>query len=57
MATELQQLHAGQKDIVAVGIGDDTYLFYDSTGAGGTIDSAIKLDGVRASLIGTADFL
>jgi len=56
-AANLLQLHAGEKDVVAVGVGNDIYLFYDSTGAGGTIDSAIKLDGVQGGTIGTADFV
>lgn len=46
--------HAG--DVVALSVGGDAYLFY---GAGGTatIDSAIKLAGLSASVIGSGDFV
>lgn len=52
-----QTLLAGHTgDVVALGVGGDTFLFYGSGGST-TIDSAIKLAGLSASAIGTGDFI
>jgi serralysin len=56
-ATEQLQAHAGQADVATVTVGNETYMFWDSTGHGGAIDSAVKLDGVQASTLTVADFL
>jgi hypothetical protein len=57
VAAQLLQAHAGAADVAAIAVGSDTYLFYDSSGAGGAIDSAIKLDTVNAASLTAADFL
>ncbi|HMI18983.1 MAG TPA: calcium-binding protein, partial [Sphingomonas sp.] len=56
-ADQLLQLHAGQADVAAVTVGSDTYLFYDSNGVGGAVDSAIKVDGIHATAFTAADFV
>lgn len=48
--------HAGDHDVVALSAGGDSYLFYDSTGHNGAIDSIVKLDHVGASSLSTALF-
>jgi serralysin len=57
VAEQLLQVHAGQADVAAVSVGSDTYLFYDASGVGGTIDSAIKVDGIHATAFTAADFV
>jgi Ca2+-binding RTX toxin-like protein len=57
LAAQLLQAHAGHDDVAAVTVGSDTYLFYDSTGLGGALDSAIKLDGLQATSLSVADFV
>lgn len=42
--------------ITALQVGSDTYLFYNESGTGGTLDSAIKLDGVHADQLQASDF-
>jgi Ca2+-binding RTX toxin-like protein len=56
-ATQQLQAHAGQGDVAAVTVGSDTYMFWDSTGHGGAIDSAIKVDHVQDNVFSTADFV
>jgi Ca2+-binding RTX toxin-like protein len=55
-ATQQLQAHAGEADVAAVTVGNDTYMFWDSTGHGGAIDSAMMLDRVKATIFTTADF-
>ena len=47
--------HGGDHEVASIQVGADTYLFFAGN-AGGTIDSAILLQGVTASTINTADF-
>lgn len=57
-ATTAQQLfdaNAGNGEVAALMVGGDTYLFYNSAG-GATIDAAIIVAGVNASLFSAADF-
>ena len=54
-AAQALQGHAGEADVAAVSVGTDTYLFYDDSGAGGALDSGIRLDHVTA--VTTADFV
>ena len=57
-AAQLKLTAGAATDVVAVAVGTDTYLFYDSDGTGTTIDSIVKLDAVSdASTITTADFV
>lgn len=55
-ATQQLGAHVGEHDVVAVTVGSDTFLYYDGNGAGGAIDSAIKVDGLGATSFGIADF-
>ena len=55
LATSLTSAHAGEADVAAVTVGGDTYLFWDGTGAGGAIDSAVKVDHVQGGFT-LADF-
>ncbi|WP_340318321.1 calcium-binding protein [Rhizorhabdus argentea] len=58
-ATAAQQMfdaHAGGNEVAALGVGEDTYIFYSSSG-GATVDSAIELAGVSASEISVYDFI
>ncbi len=57
-ATTAQQLfdaNAGNGEVAALMVGGDTYLFYNASG-GATVDSAILITGVQASLFSVADF-
>ena len=56
-ANQALQAHAGQADVAAVTVGNDTYLFWDSTGHGGTIDSSVHVDHKLATSFSTADFI
>lgn len=47
---------AGNGEVAALSVGVETYLFYSASG-GGTVDSAILLAGVSASVFGTDDFI
>jgi len=55
-AQQLLDNHAGVVDVAALQVGADTYLFYNDQ-AGATIDSIIKLTGVDAADITTADIV
>jgi serralysin len=48
--------HVGDREVAILQVGSDSYLFWAADG-GGTINSAVQLVGVTASVIGTADFL
>ena len=56
-ATQALHSHVGVADVAAVTVGTDTYLFYDDSGKGGALDSAIHLDHVTANLIDISDFI
>jgi Ca2+-binding RTX toxin-like protein len=56
VAAQLLLQQAGQDDVAAITVGNDTYLLWDSTGAGGTPDSALKVDALHATAFSTADF-
>ena len=56
-ATQLLQAHTGQADVATVTVGNDTYMFWDSTGHGGAIDSALHVDHVKASVFTLTDFV
>jgi Ca2+-binding RTX toxin-like protein len=56
-ANQALQAHAGQADVAAVTVGHDTYLFWDASGQGGTIDSAVHVDHKLATSFSTADFI
>lgn len=47
LANSLVGAHSGDADVAAVTVGNDTYLFWDAAGQGGTIDSAVKIDHVH----------
>lgn len=49
-AQQLLDSHVGVTDIAALRVGPDIYLFYNGSGTGAAIDSAIKLDGLAATL-------
>jgi Ca2+-binding RTX toxin-like protein len=56
-AQQLLDAHSGTRDVAAITVGSDSYLFYNDAG-GATINSIIKLAGIAdAGLIGSADFL
>jgi Ca2+-binding RTX toxin-like protein len=57
VAAQLLSSHVGAADVAAVSVGSDTYLFYDSAGHGGALDSAIKLDAIQPAALTPADFL
>lgn len=44
-------------DVAALQVGTGTYVFWDSTHTTGTIDSAVHVDSVAASLIDKTDFI
>ena len=54
-AQQLFDSHGGDHEVAAIGVGNDTYLFYSATG-GATLDSAILLANVSPNLITIADF-
>lgn len=56
-ASQQLSLHPGAHDVAAVTVAGNTVLFYDSTGAGGAIDSAIKVDGLLATTFNVVDFV
>jgi len=56
-ATQLLQAHAGQADVAAVTVGTETYMFWDSTGHGGAIDSALHVDQVKGTTLTLTDFV
>ena len=49
-AQSLVDANAGNQEVVALGVGSDTYLFYSGSG-GATVDSAVLLSGLSASLV------
>ena len=55
LANSLVGAHAGEADVAAVAVGNDTYLFWDAAGQGGVIDSAVKIDQVHDTFT-LADF-
>jgi serralysin len=55
-ASAMLAVHPGMADVAAIGVGADTILFYQTSGAGGTPDSAITLDNFTAITVTTADF-
>jgi Ca2+-binding RTX toxin-like protein len=56
-AQQLLDAHSGTTDVAALNVGSDTYLFYNESGSGATIDSLIKLAGVDANTITSTDFI
>jgi len=56
-ASQLLQAHAGEGDVAAVTVGKDTYMFWDSTGHGSEIDSALHVDQVKGTTLTLADFV
>ena len=48
--------HAGDHEVAALQVGADTYLFWAGN-AGGTVDSAVQLQGVSPATIAVADFI
>lgn len=55
--TILATATGGDDDVVALQVGNDTYLFFHGAGAGSTaVDSAIKLDGIHASDVAASWF-
>jgi serralysin len=54
-ATQLLTGDAGTREVAAVGVGSDTWLFFSSNG-GDAVDSAIQLANVQPVAIGTPDF-
>lgn len=57
-AVRAQQLfdgRAGNREVAAVQVGSDTYIFFSSNG-GATADSAVQLQGVSATSIDAQDF-
>jgi serralysin len=56
-AQQLLDGHAGTTDVAALNVGSDTYLFYNESGSGATIDGLIKLAGVDANTITSTDFI
>jgi len=56
LANSLVGAHSSEADIAAITVGHDTYLFWDAAGAGGVIDSAVKVDGVQGGFT-LADFV
>jgi Ca2+-binding RTX toxin-like protein len=56
-ASQLLQAHAGEGDVAAVTVGKDTYMFWDSTGHGGAIDSAVHVDQVKGTTLTLSDFV
>ena len=54
-AQSLFDAHPGDHEVAALQVGGDTYLFWAGD-AGGTVDSAVLLQGVTASVITIADF-
>ena len=55
-AQQLLDAHAGTSDVAVIEVGSDAYLFYNDAG-GATIDGMVRLVGVDAAAITTADFL
>jgi len=56
LAKSLVGAHPGEADVASVAVGNDTYLFWDASGQGGAIDSAVKIDHVHDTFT-LADFL
>jgi len=56
-ATQLLQAHAGAADVAVVTVGTETYMFWDSTGHGGAIDSALHVDQVKGTTLTLTDFV
>ncbi len=55
LAQSLFDGHAGDREVAAIAVGGDTYLFYASNG-GGTVDSAVQLSGVAPGMLSLVDF-
>jgi serralysin len=55
LAQQLFDGRAGDREIASIGVGNDRYIFYSSSG-GGTIDSAILILGPDFVIEGTSDF-
>ncbi len=56
-ANKLIGSHSGEQDVAAITVGDDTYLFWDSTGNNSSANCAIKVDHVGAGTLALADFV
>lgn len=56
LAQALFDAHVGDHEIAGITVGADAYLFFAGDG-GGTIDSAVLLQGASASAINVADFV
>jgi serralysin len=54
-ASQLLANDAGTREVAAIAVGTDTWLFYNGAG-GDTVDSAIRLANVDATTISTTDF-
>ena len=54
-ASQLLANDAGTREVAAVAVGSDTWLFYNGVG-GDVVDSAIRLADVNAATISTLDF-
>lgn len=57
LAQQLMIGHEGVKEVAAIQIGTDTYLFYSAHGADDVTDTAGILLGTQASSVGTDDFI
>jgi len=55
LANSLVGAHPGEADIAAITVGNDTFLFWDSGGQGGAVDSAVKIDHLH-DMFTLADF-
>jgi len=55
-AQQLLDGHAGNRDVAALNVGGDTYLFYNDAG-GSAVNAIIRLQGVDAALLQPSDFL
>jgi len=56
LAQQLLDGHAGDREVAAISVGSDTYLFYTSD-RGSTVNSAVILGNTAAAEIGLSDFL
>jgi Ca2+-binding RTX toxin-like protein len=56
-AQQLLDAHAGGTDVAVLEVGSDAYLFYNGAGSTAEIDSLIKLTGVDAAVITSADIV
>jgi hypothetical protein len=56
LAQSLFNNRTGDGEVAAIKVGNDSYLFWNGTG-GGTVDSAVRLNGIDPAAISTADFI